>query len=128
MIDNVADILEMIETAKTISPQQVVISPITLRPWHKVPPGADDLATGELPGDVDPRQMSLFAAAWTVAHLARLATSTHVHSATYFETTGWRGIMETESGSPLPAKFSSIPGAVFPVYHVFAAMADFNRM
>lgn len=128
MIENVADVTEMIETAKTILPQQVVISPITLKPWHKVPPGKDDLASGELPGDVDARQMSLFGAAWTLAHISRVALSTHVHSATYFETTGWRGIMETEEGSPLPAKFFSIPGAVFPIYHVLAAMADYQRV
>ncbi|HTD68778.1 MAG TPA: hypothetical protein VK846_19830, partial [Candidatus Limnocylindria bacterium] len=128
MIENAADIVETIETAKTISAQQVVIAPITLKPWHKVPQGKDDLSSGHLPGDVDPRQMSLFGAAWTVAHLSRLALAAHVHSATYFETCGWRGIMETEAGSPLPAKFFSIPGAVFPVYHVFAEMADFNRV
>jgi hypothetical protein len=128
MIENIADILETVESAKAVTPQQVVVSPITLRPWHKVPAGPDDLATGQLPGDVDPRQMSLFGAAWTLAHISRLALSSHVHSATYFETTDWRGLMETETGSPSPAKFFSIPGAVFPVYHVFAAMADFNRV
>jgi D-apionolactonase len=128
IIENVADIGETIETAKTISPQQVVISPVTLKPWHKVPRGQDDVSSGNLPGDVDPRQMSLFAAAWTVAHLSRVALSPHVHSATYFETTGWRGIMETEAGSALPSKFVSIPGAVFPVYHVLAEIADSNRV
>ena len=128
MIENIADVVETFETAKTISPQQVVIAPITLKPWHKVPRGPDDVSSGNLPGDVDPRQMSLFGAAWTLAHFSRLALSPHVHSATYFETTGWRGIMETQAGSPLPSKFSSIPGAVLPVYHVLAEMADFSRV
>lgn len=128
MIENVADIVETIETAKTISPQQVVIAPITLRPWHKVPKGPDDVSGGQLPADVDPRQMSLFGAAWTLAHISRVALSSHVHSATYFETTGWRGLMETENGSPLPAQFFSIPGTVFPIYHVLSEMAGFNRV
>jgi hypothetical protein len=128
MIENVADVIETIETAKTISPQQVVIAPITLRPWHKVPKGPDNVSSGQLPGDVDPRQVSLFAAAWTLAHISRVALSSHVHSATYFETNGWRGIMETENGSPLPAQFFSIPGTVFPVYHVLSEMAGFNRV
>ncbi len=128
MIENIADVVETIETAKTISPQQVVIAPITLRPWHKVPKGPDNVSGGQLPADVDPRQMSLFAAAWTLAHISRVALSSHVHSATYFETTGWRGIMETEIGSPLPAQFFSIPGTVFPVYHIFSEMAGFNRV
>jgi hypothetical protein len=128
MIENIADVTEIAESAKSIMPQQVVLSPITLRPAHKVRPGPEDLSSGQLPVDVDPRQMSLFGAAWTLAHIARLALSPHVHSATYFETTGWRGMMETEAGSPLPDKFLSIPGAVFPVFHVFAAMADFGRI
>ena len=128
MIENVADILETIESAKTISAQQVVVAPITLKPWHKVPKGPDNIASGQLPGDVDPRQMSLFGAAWTLAHMSRIALSPHVHSATYFETTGWRGLMETADGSPLPAQFFSIPGSVFPIYHVFSEMADFNRV
>ena len=128
MIENVADIIETIETAKTISPQQVVLAPITLRPWHKVPKGPDNVSSGQLPGDVDPRQVSLFAAAWTLAHISRVALSPHVHSATYFETTGWRGIMENENGSPLPAQFFSIPGTVFPIYHVLSEMAGYNRV
>jgi len=128
MIENIADILETVESAKAITPQQVVVSPITLRPWHKVPAGPDDLTGGQLPGDVDPRQMSLFGAVWTVAHLSRLALSPHVHSATYFETTGWRGLMEMANGSPLPTKFPSLPGAVFPMYLALAEMAGFNRV
>lgn len=127
MIENAADIVETIESARAITPQQVVISPITLRAWHKVPAGPDDVVGGQLPGDVDPRQCSIFGAAWTVAHLSRLALSPHVHSATYFETTGWRGLMEQESGALLPEKFPSRAGAVFPLYFVFAALAGYDR-
>jgi hypothetical protein len=50
-----------------------------------------------------------------------------VDSLTYFETTGWRGIVETAQGSPLPDKFPSKPGAPFPVYHLFAALAGYAR-
>ena len=45
-------------------------------------------------------------------------------SVTYYETTGWRGLLETERGSPLPDRFRSRPGMVFPVYHVFADLAE----
>jgi hypothetical protein len=128
MVENIHDVLETVESARAISAQQVVISPITLKPWHKVPRGRDDVSSGILPGDVDPRQMSMFAAAWTLAHISRVALTPHIHSATYFETTGWRGLMETASGAALPAQFHSIPGGVFPVYHVFALMADYNRI
>jgi hypothetical protein len=97
------------------------VTPITLRkrfnpyatgPEPPTPPG-------ELPSQVDPRQMSLFGAAWTLGSLKYLAES-NVASVTYFETTGWRGVMETESGSVLPDRFPSQAGAVFPLYHILA--------
>ncbi len=125
LIENIADVTETIETAATFSAQQVVISPVTLRRSEPKPAAK---GVGGLPPTVDTRQASLFAAAWTLAHLSRVALSTRLHSVTYYETTGWRGVMETAAGSPLPAVFRSVPGAVFPVYHVFAELADFERV
>ena len=67
--------------------------------------------------------MSLFGAAWTVGSLKYLAEQ-GVWSITYYETTGWRGVMERSTGSPLPEKFHSPPGAVFPLYHVLADIGE----
>jgi hypothetical protein len=47
-----------------------------------------------------------------------------IESLTYFETTGWRGVLETLEGSPLPERFPSVPGQVFPMYHVLADLAE----
>lgn len=79
---------------------------------------------GELPRRVDERQMSLFGAGWTLGSLKYVAES-GVYSATYYETTGWLGVMETEGGSPAPGKFRSLPGSVFPLYHVLADVGEF---
>jgi hypothetical protein len=68
--------------------------------------------------------MSLFGAAWTLGSLKYLAEG-GVYSATYYETTGWRGVMEREAGASLPAQFRSWPGTVFPLYHVFADVGEF---
>ena len=90
----------------------IVVSPVTLRPRFNavatgpVPPPAP----GELPDQVDPRQMSLFGAAWTLGSLANLATS-GAASLTYYETSGWRGVVETPDGSPVPARFPRSPAA-----------------
>jgi hypothetical protein len=46
---------------------------------------------------------------------------------TYFETTGWRGIKEKDTGSENPELFLSSPGMVFPVYHVFADIAGLKQ-
>ncbi len=105
----------------------LVISPITLKPRFN--PVANDAGAtvlpGELPPTVDPRQMSLVGAAWTVAMLAALAPS-GVESLTFFETTGWRGLMETAQDSPQPDRFPSLIGGVFPMWHVFAALNGYR--
>jgi hypothetical protein len=99
----------------------VVISPVTLRPrFNAEATGPEPPAPpGELPFAVDPRQMSLFGAGWTVGCLHALARS-GASSVTLYETTGWRGVMETEKGSPLPGQFASFPGGVYPLYHSLA--------
>lgn len=104
----------------------LAVSTITLKPrFNPDATGSEpEPAPGELPSQVDPRQMSLFGAGWTLGSLKRLGES-GAYSLTYYETTGWRGVMETENGSPLPAKFLSLAGLVFPLYHVLADVGEF---
>jgi D-apionolactonase len=78
---------------------------------------------GELPSQVDRRQPSLLAAGWTLASAKHLAEA-GAASATYFETTGWRGVVESSDGSPAPARFRSLPGMAFPLYHVLADLGE----
>jgi D-apionolactonase len=129
IVENIAAQRMTVEAAQQICPRPVVISPVTLRPRSLVKSSGTEGpgAMTELPRDVDPRQMSLLGAAWTLGSIASLATTGHLHSLTYYETTGWRGVMETEHGSLAPEKFLSLAGSVFPVYHVFAEIAGFGR-
>jgi D-apionolactonase len=105
---------------------KLAISPVTFKARSN--PGATalepELAPGELPPQVDVRQMSLYGAAWTLGCLKYVAES-GLDSVTFFETSGWRGVMETEHGSPVSDKFHSLPGSVFPLYHVLADAAEF---
>ena len=104
--------------------KQVVISPITLRMRANPAAIQPDLppAPGERPPQVDLRQLQNAGAAWTVGSLAALAPA-GADSLTFYETTGWRGLMETAAGSPDAVAFPSQPGQLFPLYHVFAALA-----
>ena len=125
LIENLGAQAATVESARQFAPRPVVLSPITLRPrFNAVATSADEVASDELPSQVDARQMSLFAAAWTTGSLSRLAALDGIHSLTYFETTGWRGLMECAAGSPMPELFPSLPGCVFPMFHVFAALAE----
>lgn len=105
-----------------------VVSPITLKPrFNPVATAPRDVANvGDVPPQVDVRQMSLFAATWTLAMIKALAEG-GAESVTFFETTGWRGVMETAAGSPMPEWFPSTPGCVFPLYHVLADVGEFPR-
>ena len=116
----------LVHSARATFGLPVAVSPVTLKPRANpyataAPP---EPAPGTLPPQVDVRQMSLFGAGWTVGSIARLAAG-GAASVTYYETTGWRGVMETAQGSPLPGVFRSIPGAVFPLYHVLADVGEF---
>jgi len=104
----------------------IAISPITLRPrFNPAATGPEpEPAPGRLPSQVDERQMSLLGAGWTAGSLKYVSES-GVYSVTYHETSGWRGVMERETGSPLPDLFPPVPGAVFPVYHVLADVGPF---
>jgi len=109
-----------------IGEKPLSVGPITLRQqWNPnataapPPPGPD-----QLPPSVDPRQMSLFAAAWTVGSLKRMADE-GVDTATYFELAGWKGLIEGREHLTLRELFPSDPGQLFPVYHVFRAIAPF---
>jgi hypothetical protein len=92
-------------------------NPNATGPESEAPPG-------ELPFRVDPRQMSLFGAAWTLGSLRALAKP-GVHSLTYYETTGRLGVMEREGEPPLHRLFPALPGWVFPLYHVLADAGEF---
>jgi hypothetical protein len=102
----------------------LALSPLTLRqPFNPVATGPEiPLPPGTLPSKVDPRQMSLFGAGWTLACLKYLGESGFLHHVTLYEATGWLGLMERVQGSPLPEHFSSLPGGVYPLYHVLADM------
>ena len=106
----------------------LVVSPVTLKQrFNPVATNtAESTALEELPPQVDPRQLSQFAAAWTLGSIVALA-SAGVESVTYYETTGWRGVRERDTGSVLPEKFPSISGATFPVFHVFEHLAGFTK-
>jgi hypothetical protein len=105
----------------------VIVSPITLKPRFNPYATEDipaDLIDG-LPPQVDARQMSLFGAGWTLGSFKYLAEA-GTDSVTYFETKGWQGVMETLEGSRQPDSFYSLPGCVFPLYHVLADIGDFK--
>jgi hypothetical protein len=117
---------EAVRGARAVaSGKPVVVSPITLAPrssFYASDPDAAEVQVG-LPPSVDVRQASLLGAAWTAGSLKHVAEA-GAGSATYYETTGWRGIVERATGAPLSDQFFSQPHAPFPLYHVLASACE----
>jgi hypothetical protein len=123
IVENIRGQAEVVAFAKTIAaPRSIHVSPVTLATRFGPYP-AGPAAPGDLPPAVDVRQASLLGAAWTVGSIAAMATA-GAASVTYYETTGWRGVLELEDGPPMPERFPSVPGQVFPLYHVLADIAE----
>ncbi|MBA3946067.1 MAG: hypothetical protein H0X37_16060 [Herpetosiphonaceae bacterium] len=127
LVEAAATIAATVDSARQFSDgKPVMISPVTLKPRFN--PVATEpqraVSPGELPPQIDPRQMSLFGAAWTLTSLKYVMESA-VTSVTYYQTSGPQGVMAAERGVAVPAQFHSLPGSVFPLYHVFADIGEF---
>jgi hypothetical protein len=105
----------------------VLVSPITFKPrFNPYATGSvSTIHTSALPPQVDARQMSLFGAGWTLGSFKYIAEA-GADSVTYFETSGWQGVMEIGQGCARPEGFYSFPGCVFPLYHVLTDIGEFT--
>lgn len=126
LVENLAAQADSVNSARQFARSKgIVISPVSLKPrFNPNATSASKAAANEMLAQVDPRQPSLFAAAWTMGSIKYLAES-GVESATYYETRGPLGVMEGPGGSRWPKQFLSQPGVVFPLYHVLADVNEF---
>jgi hypothetical protein len=128
LVENLDAQAENVRSAKALAPgKRIVVAPITIRRrmnFHATAPDPEP-GPGELPDSVDVRQPSLLGGAWTAGSLKYMCEAGPA-SLTYYETTGWRGVLEREKGSALPAVFHSRPGKAFPLFHPLADVASWR--
>jgi len=120
LVENLAAQKYAIKSCKNIfGTTPVHISPVTLRQrFNAVATSAETgNKPGGLPPQVDVRQLSLFAAAWTLGSIKNMAEA-GATSVTYYETTGERGIIQGSEATAFPGLFLSKPGMIFPVWYV----------
>ena len=103
-----------------VGDRRLFVSPVTLK-VQKVnqPP-----LPGDLPSNVDLRQASLFGACWTVGSIKYLAEA-GADGVTYYETTGWKGVMSPGPEVRVPRAFPVLPSRVYPIYHVLRLIGEF---
>ena len=122
VMENLDAQAETIRSARAIAGDKLVtVSPITLRRRVNFHAAGEPPPTpaGELPDSVDVRQSALFGAAWTTGSV-KYVSEAGADSVTYYETTGWRGVLERTSGPELPERFRSRAGEAFPLFHPLA--------
>jgi hypothetical protein len=125
LVENLAAQAETVETARSFAPTSTLhVSPVTLRPrFNAVATIGEEFKPQGLPWNVDPRQTSLFAAAWTLASGAVLSTA-GVDSLTYCEMVGPRGLIESPQGSIYPEQFHSLPDTAYPLALVLSDLCS----
>jgi hypothetical protein len=128
LVENLDAQAENVRSAHALAGgKPIVVSPITLRPrvnFHASAPAPEDPAA--LPYSVDIRQSSQLAAAWTAGSLKYVAEA-GASSVTYFELTGWRGLIErAQHERSTHADFHSRPEQVFPLFHVLADVTGWH--
>jgi hypothetical protein len=125
MMENIAGQAETVRTAKSFAGDaDVHVGPITLRRRSMDSAEKND-TLAKIPVDADVRQASPFLAAWTLGSASALS-SEGAAAATFFELAGCRGIIGSHRQARLPAPFGPHATAVYPVYHVFADLAELD--
>lgn len=121
LMESLAAQPDAVATVAGFTEKPVVVSPITLLPRFN--PNATSPAGWAVSRAADPRQITDFCAAWTLGSLARLATHNSVHSLTYFELAGPRGLFRhrPETGT------TGVRVERFPVFHLLSQLAGFTR-
>jgi D-apionolactonase len=116
LMENLQAQPDTVATARWFAPGALLfVTPITLRPrFNAVASTDEEFRTGGLPWEVDPRQPSLFAAAWTLGSAAGLARA-GADGLTYYDTTGERGVVAGPEGTAYPGMFHAIPDMAYPL-------------
>lgn len=104
----------------------VWVTPVTLKMrWNPDATGEVIIRRGQVPPDVDIRQMSLFTASWFLRSLAACIRG-GASGVSFFELVGSKGIMEEEA----PGRdyyFPAVPDMLYPVYFAFLALSDWDK-
>lgn len=126
LIENIAAEGDVIASVRALyEGLSIFVTPVTLIGRNGPFPGGPPDPLG-LPGPVDPRQASLLGAGWTLGSVRGFAAA-GVSALTYFETSGWRGIAERQSGNERPDLFPAKAGEAYPMLHVFADLAELGQ-
>lgn len=130
LVENLEAQAEVVKSAKRLFPgKPVFVSQVSLKQRFNVVATSvePDPEPEMLSSSVDFRQQSVFAANWTLGSLKFLA-QTGANLVTYYETVGWKGFIQGESGPECPEKFCAKANDIFPVYEAMKELSGFSQV
>jgi hypothetical protein len=116
MTENLVAHRDVVESCRALSGgRDVRVGPVTLKMrWNPDAIAGEKLLPGEMPSSVDARQLSLYAAGWTLGSLKHL-TDSGANMVTYYEMAGWRGLIAHQD-QRWPENFDVKDDQVYPAY------------
>jgi hypothetical protein len=116
MVENLEAITDIVRSCRAFAGGKVIhVGPVTLKIRGNTPKSKEDINTSlMLPPSADPRQLSIFGAAWMLGSFKYLAES-GVPSITFFETCGWKGLIPHRD-ERWPDSFIDNDDIVYPLY------------
>jgi hypothetical protein len=124
LIENLEGQASQVESARTFTgDRHLAVTPVSLKPRFNAVATAPStgIDAGALPANVDVRQPTLFAAAWTLGSIKHVAEA-GADSITYYETSGPRGVVAGRV--PVPRPYPAPAGPVYPLYHPLVDACD----
>ena len=119
LIENLHGQGETVRTAISFAGgKEIHIKPVSLRMQVNPAATSEEGSSKSQLEKIDPRQMSLFGADWTLGSLKNL-TQSGASSMTFYETIGEKGIIQGNHDPINPDSFPSGKNAIFPMFYVF---------
>jgi hypothetical protein len=130
LVENLEAQAYVIDSARKLFPgKPIFISSVSFKQRFNVVATSteSETVTGQLPSSVDPRQGSDFAAAWTLGSLKFIAQA-GAQLITYYETVGWKGLIQGEQSPELQYLFPAGANEVFPVYESLQKLSGYSEL
>jgi len=126
LIENMVAQADTVNTCREFAAgKEIHVGPVTFRKRKNTMSHLSEGKPATVPPDADPRQISLFGAAWLLGSFKYLSES-RAEVITYFETCGWRGLFPHEE-QPWPAEFAFPGGAVYPIYLILKELLKYKQ-
>lgn len=128
LVENLQAQAEVVRSAQKLFPAKpIFVSPVSLKQRFNVVATTEEAEPESdiLPSSVDQRQRLPFTAFWTLGSLQFLA-SAGVDLVTYYETAGWKGLIQGEHAPALPNLFPAHAHERFPVYEALQRLMGYS--